>query len=341
MTQLRKIIRDVLSQLANSQEARYYLKQFSQKNGVQFAVIKVGGGILENKLKELASTLATILHLGLYPVVIHGAGSQIDQAISKESLESKKIDGLRVTDEKIMSIARPIIYKLNRDLVTQIKKHDVEAVSIQHGVFEAEYENFDKYGLVGKIKSIDLDIIHEAIEQGIMPIISCLGETSSGQVVNINADFAARELAWALKPRKIIYITPSGGLLNEKNEIISSISLLNDYQSLMQKEWLHSGMRLKLEQIYELLDPLPNTASVSITSVNNLLKELFTHRGAGTLVNKGEQFDRFKTVTEDQKQMLRKLMIDCFEEELVDNYCLLYTSPSPRDGATSRMPSSA
>jgi len=110
-------------------------------------------------------------------------------------------------------------------------------------------------------------------------------------VLNINADIAARELVWAVEPHKIVFLTSSAGLLDRDGRIISAISLDNDYEALMQEPWVHSGMRLKLQQIKELLDRLDRSTSVSITSAEQLTRELFTYRGAGTLVRRGEAIE--------------------------------------------------
>jgi len=99
-----------------------------------------------------------------------------------------------------------------------------------------------------------------------------------------------------VQPHKIIFLTETGGLLDEAGRVISAISLRTDYRYLIEQPWVHSGMKLKLQQIEQILTKLPDTASVSITSVENLARELFTHRGAGTLIRKGEriiEFDRF------------------------------------------------
>ena len=140
----------------------------------------------------------------------------------------------------------------------------------------------------GILSSVDLEAIRDAVHRGVLPVVACLGESPTGQVMNINADIAARELIWKVKPHKIIFLTGTGGLLDESGRIISAISLRTDYEYLLQQDWVHSGMQLKLEQISQLLSGLPESASVSITSVENLAKELFTHRGAGTLIRAGE-----------------------------------------------------
>ena len=133
-----------------------------------------------------------------------------------------------------------------------------------------------------------LDAVESAVRGGAVPVLTCLGESPSGQVLNINADIATRELVWKLRPHKVIFLSPTGGLLDRQGRIISAVSLTNDYQALMQQPWVHSGMRLKLQQINEMLQNLPDDTSVSITSAAQLTRELFTYRGAGTLVRKGE-----------------------------------------------------
>ncbi|MCF6264712.1 MAG: acetylglutamate kinase [Xanthomonadales bacterium] len=319
-TNVRTIVREVLGQLSSSKEARLYLRQFSSVDALNFAVVKVGGGIIENQLEELAASLAFLWHLGLFPIVLHGAGSQLDQALEDAGVATHKLDGLRVTDAATMAVVRPVIYRTNRKLVEALERHGVRAQGIQHGVFSCGYLDRERYGLVGKIKGVELEAISDTVEAGILPVVTCLGESAAGQVLNINADIAARELVWAIKPHKILFITPTGGLLNGSDELISAISLSVDFQSLMRQNWVHSGMRLKLEQIEQLLEPLPPSASVSITSVGNMARELFTHEGAGTLIRKGEKISKLETITENQREQLRGLLEKSFSRKLRPDY---------------------
>ena len=119
-------------------------------------------------------------------------------------------------------------------------------------------------------------------------MIASLGETPAGQILNVNADFAANELVHVLQPYKIIFLTGTGGLLDGDGKLIDSINLSTEYEHLMAQPWINGGMRLKIEQIKDLLDKLPLTSSVSITRPAELAKELFTHHGSGTLVRRGE-----------------------------------------------------
>lgn len=294
MTDVRQIVHELLAQLGSSREAQQYLKEFSGANQARFAVVKVGGGILRDHLDELTSALAFLHRLGLIPVVLHGAGPQLDEAMTDAGIETERRDGLRVTTEEVMSVARPLMYKENLRLVEALEEKGIRARGIQHGVFQCSFLDRDSLGLVGEVEQVELSAIESAVRSGAMPVLTCLGESPSGQVLNINADVATRELVWALRPHKVIFLSPTGGLLDRQDRIISAVSLTNDYEALMEQPWVHSGMRLKLQQINEMLQQLPDDTSVSITSAAQLTRELFTYRGAGTLVRKGEEINVFE-----------------------------------------------
>ncbi len=313
---IRQVITELLSQLGSSREAREYLKRFSSIDSVQFAVIKVGGQVLRDQLPELASALHFLYQAGLYPIVLHGAGPQLDEAIQQSGIETRKIDGLRVTTPEIMSIVRQVIYQENLRLVNALERLGARTRSIQHGVFECRIADNRELGLVGTVEQVHLQQIRGAIEANAVPVVTCLGESAGGQVLNVNADFAVNALIQQIKPYKIIFITPTGGLLNEHHQIISSINLVTDYERLAAAKWVHSGMRLKLEQIKSLLECLPDSASVSVTSADNLTKELFTHGGAGTLIRKGERIESANDLEPQDEATLCGLIERCFSRNL-------------------------
>ncbi len=320
MSEVRGIVLELLAQLGSSREARQYLKEFSSVDELRFAVVKVGGGILLDQLDELASALAFLHRLGLRPVVLHGAGPQVDKALAEAGIESRKHDGLRVTCESVMSVARPVIYAQNMKLVEALEQRDIRARGIQHGIFQCKYLDREKLGLVGEITKVNLDSLHSAVRSGALPVLTCLGESASGQVLNINADIAAGELVRAIKPHKIIFLTPTGGLLDRNGRVISAISLDNDYESLMQEPWVHSGMRLKLQQINSMLSGLGRDASVSITSADQLTRELFTYRGAGTLVRKGEEVRVYENPDAEILGQVAMRVENSFGRKLRDNW---------------------
>jgi acetylglutamate kinase len=320
MGEIRSVVSQVLSQLGTSREARYYLNQFSSDGELQFAVIKIGGAVLEEQLNPLAAALAFLRNLGLMPIILHGAGPQLDVALKEASIQTEKRRGLRVTTPDVLEVARPVIYRANRKLVSALEDQGVRAQGIQHGVFVCDYLDRDELGLVGDIRRVDLEAIRDVAHRGMLPVVACLGESPTGQVMNINADVAARELIWKVKPHKIIFLTGTGGLLDESGRIISAISLSTDYEYLMEQDWVHSGMQLKLEQISQLLTGLPDSASVSITSVDNLARELFTHRGAGTLIRVGEQIIERTELSPDFRDKAAALLEQSFTRKLHDDY---------------------
>ena len=162
--------------------------------------------------------------------------------------------------------------------------------------------------------------MESAVRSGALPVLTCLGESHSGQVLNINADIATRELVWSLRPHKVIFLSPTGGLLDLRDRIFSAVDLTNDYEALMQKPWVHSGMRLKLQQINEMLQRLPDDTSVSITSAAHLTRELFTYRGAGTLVRKGEAINVHENPDAETLAAVRELVEHSFSRTLRDDW---------------------
>ncbi|MCB1583638.1 MAG: hypothetical protein KDI92_11280, partial [Xanthomonadales bacterium] len=132
----KKIIHSALNQLTSSQEAKHYLKRYHSQDQMNFAVVKVGGGILAEELTTLAESLALLANLGLNPIVVHGAGVQLDQALHEADIQTIKKDGIRVTDEESMKVIRPVMYQVNQQLVQALEQQGARAVGIVHGVFE-------------------------------------------------------------------------------------------------------------------------------------------------------------------------------------------------------------
>src|SRR6185312_8815462 len=184
----------------------------------------------------------------------------------------------------------------------------------------ADWLDRENCGLVGKVERIELAPIEASLRQGSIPIIASLGETEEGQILNINADFAANELVRVLQPYKIVFLTGTGGLLDGSGKVIDSINLSTEYEHLMAQPWVSGGMRLKLEQIADLLRDLPSASSVSITRPSELAKELFTHKGSGTLVRRGEKVLRFESWQGVDQARMRMLIESSFGRTLVPDY---------------------
>ena len=286
----RSTVVQLLSNIGSKREVQQYLSHFSSVSSQQFAVIKVGGAIITDHLHTLSSALAFLNHIGLYPIVVHGAGPQLNKRLEAAGVEPQFENGIRITDGKTLALARSLFLEENLKLVEELENLGVRARPITSGVFTAEYLDREKYDLVGKINRVDKAPIEAAIRAGCLPILTSMAETDEGQVLNVNADVAAGELARDLQPLKIVYLSEKGGLFNaDTGEKISAINLDEEYDHLMTQWWVRHGTRLKIKEIRELLVDLPRTSSVAIIHPADLQKELFTDTGAGTLIRRGNK----------------------------------------------------
>jgi acetylglutamate kinase len=320
-TQTRQTIVRLLSSMGSAKEIDQYLRRFSQLDAKKFAVVKVGGAVLRDDLDNLVSSLAFLQQVGLTPIVIHGAGPQLDAEMRAAGVIKETVDGLRVTSPAALAIVRRVSQAENLKLVEALQKVDARATSIISGVFETSFLDPNKYGLVGKVDRVNLAAIEASLNAGSIPVIASLGETLAGQILNVNADFAANELIKALQPYKIVFLTGTGGLLDDAGNVIDSINLATEYDHLAAQPWINGGMRVKIEQIKDLLDKLPLTSSVSITKPAELAKELFTHKGSGTYIRRGEKVLRVASWDQLDLARMRKLIESSFAPRtLVPDY---------------------
>jgi N-acetyl-gamma-glutamyl-phosphate reductase/acetylglutamate kinase len=221
------------------------------------------------------------------------------------------IDGIRVTDPKTLGIARRVFLEENLKLVAALEKLGTRARPITSGVFTADYLDKDKYGLVGKITRIDKRPIEAAIRAGALPILTSLAESSTGQILNVNADIAAGELAKELEPLKIVFLNDKGGLYHGvTGELLSVINLDEEYDELMKQSWVKYGTKLKLREFKDLLDHLPRSSSVAVISTQHLQQELFTDSGAGTLIRRGYKLFKHSSIDAVGADRLRQVIHD-------------------------------
>lgn len=320
MNDVRATIVRLLSSMGSAKEIQAYLKRFSQLDAKRFAVVKVGGAVLRDELADLASSLTFLQRVGLTPIVLHGAGPQLDEELSIAGIEKKTVNGLRMTSPKALGIVRRVFVRQNLKLVEALQAMETRATSVPSGVFIARYIDRDMLGMVGMVERIDLAPIEASLRANSIPVIASLGETDEGQTLNVNADVAASELVRVLQPYKIVFLTGTGGLLDGEGRLIDSINLSTEYEHLMEQSWIKGGMKLKIEQIADLLNDLPLTSSVSITRPAELAKELFTHKGSGTLVRRGEKVVRFENWNGVDRERLQALIESSFSRKLVPDY---------------------
>ncbi|MDP2437312.1 MAG: acetylglutamate kinase [archaeon] len=301
-------------------ELFYYLNNYKSAHGGSFAVIKVGGAVMEEQMEELVRALSLMRRLDLMPIVIHGAGPQLNEALQKEGIVSNYHQGLRVTSPKILQVARSVFSTQNLALVEALEASGVRARPIQQGVFEAAPIDLATVGLVGDVTAVDMRPVISAMEAGCIPVLTCMGQDKNGQLLNINADMAARELSLAAKPTKVVYLSGKGGLYDAEGTIINQINISDDYETLMNEPWFKHGDRLKLREVKSVLEGLPFTSSVSIVSPALLAQELFTHAGSGTNIQDREKIFQYASLDEVDLPRLHTLIESSFDEHLKPDF---------------------
>lgn len=278
-------------------EALPWLLKFQQS----IVVIKFGGNAMVNKelLSQFAQDVVFLKLAGLRPVVVHGAGPQITDALTKANIESEFKNGFRVTDSESIKIIKQVLLQIQSDLVNEINSIYKTAVSLsgdENNLIKVvkktlvEKEQQIDLGLVGEIIRIDKNQIQKIVDQGFIPVLSCLGTDSNGQIFNINADQGASAIAKFLNAQKFVLLTDVVGLLAnypDENSLIETISV-NDLEKLIPK--LDKGMRPKMEACLEAVTNGVNRAHIIDGRKSHaLLVEVFTDSGTGTMVVKGDK----------------------------------------------------
>ncbi|MBI2375276.1 MAG: acetylglutamate kinase [Deltaproteobacteria bacterium] len=315
----------LLSNLASAKEIQQYLRRFAKLDRARFAIVKVGGAILRDDLDSLVSSLSFLQQVGLTPIVIHGpelASAGAEKRTPRATPEMPVLDPDGPTrPTRSLSIVRRALRADNLRLVEALQAEGVRATSVLSGVFEAEpMDGPETRGFVGRVTRVDLEGIQAAIRARSIPVIASIAETPGGQILDVDADLAANALIRTLEPYKIVFLTSAGGLLSPDGHVIDSINLSTEYEELRAQPWLHPEMKLELEQIHDLLESLPPSSSVSITRPEELAKELFTHRGSGTLVRRGEAINRFERWDDVDRSRLRELVESSFGRRLTTDY---------------------
>ncbi len=262
-------------------------------------VIKFGGNAMVDKklLSQFAQDVVFLKLAGLKPVVVHGAGPQITEALNNSGIKSEFINGYRYTDIDSIKIIKEVLIQVQNDLVNEINKLKKCAIGIsgdENKIIEAKKKVIKQdnsiidLGLVGEIVKIDENQILKNIEDELIPVLSCLGSGFNGEIFNINADMGASAIAKFLKAQKFVLLTDVTGLLSnypDESSLIETISLV-ELEKLIPN--LDKGMRPKMEAC---VDAVKNGVSrahvIDGRKAHALLVEVFTDSGTGTMVIKG------------------------------------------------------
>jgi N-acetyl-gamma-glutamyl-phosphate reductase/acetylglutamate kinase len=284
----RVVVEQILRAVGSAQDAEEFQRIYGSGER-HYAVVKAGGEVIRDELDTFVAGLATMKAVGLFPIVVHGAGPQMNEVMDQQGIEPNYVGGLRVTDEHVLGVARKVFLEANLQLVHKLTEYGVAARPITAGVLQAEVQD-PAIGFVGSITGLNTSPLESSLSAGAIPVLLPLAESAAGQVLNVNADVVAREVAIAMKPLKTIMINSKGGWVNgaqdpDPGQKLARISMAEHYEEMASRDYEgRQGTLLKLKELKLILDALPPPASISLTSAEGLARELFSHRGLGTTV---------------------------------------------------------
>ena len=268
------------------EEVEKYVKKYSN----ELIVIKCGGSVLldENLFNQFIEDISVINKLGLSAIVVHGGGKNIKKKLNQYKIETKFIDGLRVTDEKTIKIVKEALLELNTEILNKINNKGANAKSVtpKNGNLIKIIPEKKELGFVGTPKEINKEVLLSIVREKKIPIIVPLGIGDDGMIYNINADIVAASIAKAINSRRLLLMTDVEGVLGKDKKLVSEINS-ETANNMINNQSISGGM---IPKINTCIDAVNNgvTGVVIIDGrrQNSLLFEIFSDKGAGTLIRK-------------------------------------------------------
>jgi acetylglutamate kinase len=272
-------------------EALPYIRRFAGRT----VVVKYGGNALagtseHDALALFAEDIVLMHTVGIRPVVVHGGGPQINDMLSRLNIESKFVNGLRVTDEATMQVVQMVLNgSVNPQIVSAINVHGNVAVGLsgEDGRTLQVTARDASLGFVGDIEKVRTHVIDGLLADGLVPVLSTVGVDVNGQPYNINADTAAGAIAEALGAEKIVYLTDIAGLrkdIEDANSLIQRITV-DELSDLIADGTISGGMIPKVESCMQAVRGGVKSAHILDGRIAHvLLLELFTDQGVGTMI---------------------------------------------------------
>ena len=264
------------------------VKKYLDKYNEEYIVIKCGGSVLvdQNLLSNFINDISVLNKLGFIPIIIHGGGKRISNKLNESGIKSNFINGLRVTDEKSITVVDEVLNKFNKEITEALKKKNCDSQSVtnkKNNILLVEQEN-RQLGFVGTPKEINQSILEQIVKEKKVPVIAPLGLDKDNQVFNINADTAAGAIAKELNARRLIIMSDVEGVLDNDKKLISEINT-NKINELIKNEIISGGM---IPKINNCLD-VANNGVKGVCIIDGRLKhsvlfELLSDKGSGTLI---------------------------------------------------------
>ena len=268
------------------EEVIKYIKKYPN----ELIVIKCGGSVLLDVglFNQFIEDISAINHLGLSVIVVHGGGKNIKKELDKNKIESKFIDGLRVTDENTMTIVEKALLELNTEILNNLTNKEANAKSVNpksENIIKITPEK-KELGFVGNPKKINKEALLNIVIEKKVPIVAPMGVGDDGKIYNINADVVSGSIAKELNSRRLLLMTDVEGVLDKDKNLISEIDSKLALKMLKDGD-ISGGM---IPKINTCLDAVNNGVTgvviVDGRKPHSILFELFSDKGAGTLIRK-------------------------------------------------------
>ena len=268
------------------EEVQKYIKKYID----EVIVIKCGGSVLldQNLFNQFIQDISVINKLGLNSVIIHGGGGNIKKKLDQQNIESKFIDGLRVTDKIIIKVVDEALTELNLEIIKKLntKKCKAQSITTKKNNVITTFPERKELGFVGNPKEVKKETLLAIIKKKEVPVIVPMGIGDDKNLYNINADIAAGAVAKTLNSRRLLLMTDVEGVLDKNKKLISEIN------SKIAKEMIKDGTIIggMIPKINTCIDAVNNGVTgvviVDGRKPHSILFELFSDKGAGTLIRK-------------------------------------------------------
>ncbi|NNL87221.1 MAG: acetylglutamate kinase [Myxococcales bacterium] len=282
------MVQDLIAKAEVLVEALPYIRRFSEK----VVVIKYGGAAMvsEELRASFAVDVVLLKYIGMRPVIVHGGGPQIGEALARSGKKSEFVDGLRVTDDATMDVVEMVLGgKVNREIVDLVNRGGGRAIGLTGSDGEMlrvrrKTQNGRDIGRVGEVVSVDPRPIDAVTGSGFIPVVAPIGIDEHGVTHNINADEAAGAVARALHAEKLVLLTDVEGVLDAEGRRISRLSKA-EVQKAIAEGTIQGGMIPKVQCCLDAVSGGAKRAHIIDGRLPHaLLLEIFTDHGVGTLL---------------------------------------------------------
>src|SRR5215218_3938420 len=275
-------------------EALSYIQRFHDKT----VVVKIGGSIMDDEqaLSEILTDIVFMNYVGMQPVIVHGGGKAINDAMEKAGLTPQWVQGRRYTDERTLAIAEHVLCnQVNRFLVDFIQAQGCEAMGLhslassvlfaQKTYLAGEGGRRIDLGLVGEVSRVNARLLQLLVQADSIPVIATIARDDAGGRLNVNADTAAGAVAAAMKAEKIVVISDTHGIRSDPKDPESRVPHLDiaGIQDMVKSGAISSGMLPKVEACITALQAGVSKAHIIDGRIpHSLLLEIYTEAGIGT-----------------------------------------------------------